>query len=251
VPEFLRDEQFTYVRCVATRLQPIIPGSSITRDELKQVPFARVSVEHRSWWSAEHGGGGMQQTLTVECPAPGSRDRWERAGRPELPSAVLRGPPVGTAPLGGCRYLVGNHTLTRAELFDLPLEPKALYERLDAVAGTEARSVRNQISDTLSRPVPEALSVALWETLALAPGVELVGASTDREGRRGEAARFPSRDGLAIELLFDRVSAQLLTKRTGVADPDAHLLGLPVGTVVEDLLYLERMVIDGPPETRV
>jgi hypothetical protein len=151
VPEFLRDEQFTYVRCVATRLQPIIPGSSITRDELKQVPFARVSVEHRSWWSAEHGGGGMQQTLTVECPAPGSRDRWERAGRPELPSAVLRGPPVGTAPLGGCRYLVGNHTLTRAELFDLPLEPKALYERLDAVAGTEARSIRNQISDTLSR----------------------------------------------------------------------------------------------------
>jgi hypothetical protein len=93
----------------------------------------------------------MQQILTVECPAPGSRDRWERAGRPELPSAVLRGPPVGTAPLGGCRYLVGNHTLTHAELFDLPLEPKALYERLDAVAGTEARSVRNQISDTLSR----------------------------------------------------------------------------------------------------
>jgi hypothetical protein len=44
VPEFLRDEQFTYVRWVATRLQPIILRRRITRDELRQAPFARVSA---------------------------------------------------------------------------------------------------------------------------------------------------------------------------------------------------------------
>jgi hypothetical protein len=242
VPEVLRDEQFTYVRWVATRLQPIILRRRITRDELRQVPVARVSAEHRSWWSAEHGGSGVQQILWVECPAPESLDRWERAGRPELPASVLRSPPGGTAPLGGCRYLVGNNTLTRAELLDLSTEPTALYERLDAVAGTEARSVRHQISDTLSGPLPDGLAVALWDTLALAPGVQLVGDRADRKGRRGEAARVASRDGLEIELLFDRASAQLLTRRKVVADQDAHLLRLPVGTVVEEQIYLERTV---------
>ena len=248
MPEFLRDEQFTYVRCVATRLQPIILRRSITRDELRQVPFARVSAEHRSWWSAKHGGSGVQHILTVECPAPESLDRWQRAGRPELPAAALRAAPGGTAPLGGCRYLVGNNTLTRAELLDLAAEPKALYALLDAVAGTEARSVRNQISDTFSWPLPDALAVALWDTLALAPGVQLVADRTDREGRRGEAVCVRSRDGLEIELLFDRASAQLLTRRNVVADQDAHLLRLPVGTVVEEQLYLERSVIDTPPK---
>jgi hypothetical protein len=191
VPEFLRDEQFTYVRSVATRLQPIILRRTITRDELQYVPFARVTAEHRSWWSAKHGGSGVQHILRMECPAPESLDRWEQAGRPELPAAVLRAPPGDTAPLGGCRYLVGNNTLTRAEVLGLSTEPKALYALLDAVAGTEARSVRNQISDTLSGPLPDALAVALWDTLALAPGVQLVGDRTDREGRRGEAARIP------------------------------------------------------------
>ena len=248
MPEFLRDEQFTNVRWVATRLQPIILRRRITREELRQVPFARVSAEHRSWWSAEHGGSAVQHILTVECPAAESLDRWERAGRPELPAAVLRAAPGDTAPLGGCRYLVGNNTLTRGELLDLPTEPTALYKRLDAVAGTEARSVRNQISDTLSGPLPEALAVALWDTLALAPGVQLVADRTDREGRGGEAARVASRDGLEIELLFDRACAQLLTRRKVVADQDAHLLRLPVGTVVEEQLYLERTVIDAPPK---
>jgi hypothetical protein len=185
----------------------------------------------------------------VECPAPESLDRWERAGRPELPAWALRPPPGDTAPLGGCRYLVGNNTLTRAELLDLSTDPAALYERLDAVAGTEARSVRNQISDTFSWPVPHALGVALWDTLALAPGVDLVPDRTDREGRRGEAARIRSRDGLEIDLLFDRASAQLLTRRTVVADQDAHRLSLPVGTVVEEHLYLEHTVTDRPPKT--
>jgi hypothetical protein len=188
-----------------------------------------------------------QHILAVECPAAESVDRWEWAGRPELPAAVLRSAPRGTVPLGGCRYLVGNNPLTRAELLDLSTDPKALYERLDAVAGTEARSVRNQISDTLSRPLPDVLAVGLWDTLALAPGVELVRDCTDRGGRRGEAARVASRDGLEIELLFDRASGQLLTRRKVVADQNAHLLRLPVGTLIEEQLYLERTVIDAPP----
>lgn len=108
--------------------------------------------------------------------------------------------------------------------------------------------MRNQISDTLSRPLADALAVALWDTLALAPAVQLVADRTDREGRRGEAARIPSRDGLEIELLFDRDSAQLLTRRKVVADQEAHLLSLPVGIVVEEQLYLEPTVIDGPPK---
>jgi hypothetical protein len=49
-------------------------------------------------------------------------------------------------------------------------------------------------------------------------------------------------------LLFDRASAQLLSRRKLVADQDAHLLRLPVGTVVEEQLYLERTVIDCPPK---
>ncbi len=67
-------------------------------------------------------------------------------------------------------------------------------------------------------------------------------------GDEGEAARVASRDGLEIELLFDRASAQLLTSGKVVADQDAHLLRLPVGTVVVEQLYLERTVINGPPK---
>jgi hypothetical protein len=226
---FPRDDQFSYVHSVETRLHPIWTGHRVRRGELQVTPFARVATERREWWSAAHGGDFEQRILSVECPAPGSEDRWEHAGRPDLPPAVLLAPAPGLAP---GPYRVGRLELSRDELLALPTDPRLLFRRLEAVAGTESHSVPNQIAATLTTPLTGELRVALRDALALAPGVRLLGV----------------RGGLELELLFDRGSAQLLSRRRIVADAELHLLCLPLGTVVDEQLCLEQAIIDHPTE---
>jgi hypothetical protein len=90
VPEFIRDEQFTYVRCVVTRLQPISLGTRITRDELRQVPFARVSVG---------------QPVVVKCRAR----RQRRAADPHGGDRWLTR--FASGPYRACRRLEGDDPL--------------------------------------------------------------------------------------------------------------------------------------------
>jgi hypothetical protein len=78
------------------------------------------------------------------------------------------------------------------------------------------------------------------------PGIELVGAVTDRAGRTGTAVARTEM-GVRTELIFDPDSAELLAEREVLVDPAAAEIDAAPGTVIGDAVYLERAVTDELP----
>lgn len=79
-------------------------------------------------------------------------------------------------------------------MLNFTTNPQKLYRRLYA-AGHSPHEVFVEIGDELrNRPAPVAIRVALYRTLALIPGIRLVGPTSDSVGRRGVAVGF-TQDG--------------------------------------------------------
>ncbi|HEY1514907.1 MAG TPA: hypothetical protein VGF91_00730 [Solirubrobacteraceae bacterium] len=92
-----------------------------------------------------------------------------------------------------------------------------------------------------NRPAPAALRAALYRTLALVPGIHLVGPTQDSIGRRGVAVAF-THDGLEDELIVDPDTATMLEERSIVSDPAKFPVGLPRGAIASRTTYLQRAV---------
>ena len=237
---FPHDHQFYYVRSVATFLEPITahPTSPLRRDQLRPLPRALVTVGQQTWTSASRTGVTEWRVISVKFPTPAARKDWKRVGRPSL----LANPPGPTAiaPLGHERYLVGNIELTRRELLDFPTSPHTIYQRLLRAGHGSTAEVFSEIPDALRQsPQPATLRAALYRTLALIPGVRYIGAVSEGRGRMGIAVGLRNGD-LEDELIFDPQSSELLGERTIVID--AHAEGLPTGTIVANVAYLQRAV---------
>lgn len=93
------------------------------------------------------------------------------------------------------------------------------------------------------RPAPPPLRAALYGAPALTPGVTLAGTVTDRAGRVGTAVAF-TEVGIRNELIFDPETSELLAERRVLVDPTKSDLDAPAGTVVGDVAYLDRAVVD-------
>jgi hypothetical protein len=242
---FPHDHQFYYVRSVATFLQPITahPTTPLREGQVRRLLRALVTVQQRTWTSASRTGATETRLISVKFPTPAARKQWQQLGRPSL----LAAPPGPTAigSLGRGRYLVGNIELTRRELLDFPTNPHAIYRRLLQAGHGSTAEVFTEIPDALRQsPQPARLRAALYRTLALIPGVQYVGNRSAGPGRVGTAVAL--RDGnVEDELIFNPQSSELLGERTIVID--AHAEGLPAGTIIASVAYLQRAVTDQAP----
>jgi hypothetical protein len=245
---FPRDDQFYYVRSVSTGLQVIRSNPTTPLlSSMLALPKAAVTIESRLWFSADRTGVTKSRLVSVRFRTTADRRLWERLGRPSFaPQGPARGP-TAIAPLGHGHYLLGNLELARRQLLATSTEPRTLYARLYAAGGSPAE-VFTEISDTLrNRPAPAALRAALYRTLALVPGIRLVGPATDSAGRRGTAVGF-ARDGVEDQLIFDSGSSDMLAEQSIVLRGGAKQFGLPAGTVLSSTAYMQRAVTDSPTQ---
>jgi hypothetical protein len=232
---FPADNQFYYVRSVTgeTRIiQKRAPSGGGPPP-----PMAFVRVEQRLWASANRIGFSTFRTLSIHFANPASRRAWVAAGRPALGASGSGR--EGT--LGRGLYLLGNIELTRIALLNFTTDPQTLYRRLYA-AGHSPYEVFVEIGDELrNRPAPAPLRAALYRTLALIPGIRLVGPTRDSVGRRGVAVGF-TQYGLQNELVIDPRTATMLEERSIVSDPAKVRVGLPRGATMSRTTYLQRAV---------
>ena len=80
-------------------------------------------------------------------------------------------------------------------------------------------------------------------SLALVPGVQLLGNVHDRLGRAAIGVAFTERTGMRQELLFDPRTAEILNEREVVAHR-VQGIRAAVGTAIEDVVYTRRAVTD-------
>jgi hypothetical protein len=232
---FPADNQFYYVRSVTGEsriIQTRVPSGGGPPP-----PMAFVRVEQQLWASANRIGFSKFRTISIQFANPAARRAWVAAGRPALGESGSGR--EGT--LGRGLYLLGNIELTRQALLNFTTDPQKLYRSLYA-AGHSPYEVFVEIGDELrNRPAPAPLRAALYRTLALVPGIRLVGPTRDSVGRRGVAVGF-TQYGLLNELVVDPKTATMLEERSIVSDPAKVRLGLPRGATTSRTTYLQRAV---------
>jgi hypothetical protein len=144
------------------------------------------------------------------------------------------GPVRGDKPSAGpWRFTVGTGRLTWDQLAELPTSPVELEVRLRpyAMPGQDpAEEVFGTIGDLLASPAPPKVRAALFRVAAQLPGVRVVGAATDADGRRATAVERG--DGrVVIRYLLDPTGRLLETVVTAV-----HALpAVPAGTGPQSL----------------
>jgi hypothetical protein len=167
------------------------------------------------------------------------KERWIHLGRPELESKT---------PFSGILAGIRPRDWYHGPL-DLPSDADAIYEQFRQMAegGTRESGVPfdtqvtwnmfHHFSDVLreARATPEQRAAA-YEALARAPGVVLVGETTDHFGRRGIGVGIdilenePSGFLYRYVLVFDPATADLLEERREVLPGNRHR-GFPAGMV--------------------
>jgi hypothetical protein len=233
-------DQYFYTRTDATYLDASLSprdGSLVTLD-----------TRRREAWLSE-ARPGIARTVAGPTAFPSARARaaWVRAGRPALP--VLQ-PGGGSRPLGATRYMLGNESLTTAQMLAFDETGAQLYQRLrHGVQPFQGPSVDgevfSQITDALrEQPAPPRLRAALYRALAYVPGIRLLGPAHDRLGRAAIAVAR-TEQGTRTELLFDPGTSELLAEREAMLRPPPGLAGVvPPGTVTADSVYVRRGVVE-------
>lgn len=150
----------------------------------------------------------------------------------------------------------------------LPTDPKALRHAVEAnrvkVSGLDipdpaakhldSEATTNELLAILSelQPMTPQLRAALFDALAELPGIEVDTHATDSTGRKGYAIRsIEKQHGTGVEYIFDPDTAEILAKRTFLADPSRtpYLKGVPAGSTLSETDYLETAIVDSTHET--
>jgi hypothetical protein len=252
---FPRDDQYFYVRIEGVRptAMSVRVGAPINAIE---------TVVTDRWQSVDRVG--LQRTSIVALAFTSKRAarRWKaNAGARAGASSSI------ALPTTDGRYAVPigrSGELTRRQVLDLPVSPRALYLRLqpDATLPGYLRHASAKALDELSSefgslqgfrawanfravtsaftedPMPPALRSGLFGALALIPGVKLDGYGRDAVGRTGADVAFTGRR-IRTELIFDPATSALLGERQTAVRPGA---GYPAGTTIENIAYLNETV---------
>jgi hypothetical protein len=159
------------------------------------------------------------------------RQAWIAAGRPKL----------GDAP-------DSETVLSPAKPLDLPAEPDALYERLQAEAQGHGSSLNTEmfvlvgdaLRETAATPAQKA---ALYMVAARIPGVHLLGRVKDAQGREGTAVAIDDNANHESQtLVFDPKTGTLLDEEELVLA--GNWAGYPAGTRIGYASYLEQAVVN-------
>lgn len=155
------------------------------------------------------------------------------------PSSVFGPRPYGELLLDGERVLIDWD-----ELYGLPTDPSALEEILrgtvrgDRGQGTPEDKMFEMARELLEKsPASPALRDAVWEVMSGLDAAEMVGGSSDAEGRQGSGLVYRTDAGGRYELVYASQEHRLLETTTVTASQGA----------VWRTTYLEERVSDGPP----
>lgn len=226
-----RDDQFFYVRSRVTAGLSMYAGV----DPEHEWAATLVASERQIWVSVDRPGRLIDKVTGKRPLTPADAHRKQG---PEPPGGDGRPMRVGATR----HYLMGGERLSRAELLAYPTDPQAVYDRIRAHIHGDGRSRELHAFDAIAtalreRPAPPALRAALYRALALVPGIELVGPDTVA------VTVFGTRH----ELIFSPDTAELQAERRVLVDPAQAEIDAPPGTVVGEVAYLERAVVDELP----
>jgi hypothetical protein len=242
--------QYLYVRSVNANLAfgYVLVDPSDPESRTLDCCEAFVPSVREMWLGDEPGDAELRERRAgaLRFLSKDERERWIELGRPKLEARTpFSGILVGLSP----RDVAGNGPGWYDGPLDLPSDADAIYEEFLHVAEGDthepgvpfdvhvSRAMFHHFSDVLreARATPEQRAAA-YEALARAPGVVLVGETTDRFGRRGVGVAIdildnePSGFRYRYVLVFDPETADLLEERREVL-PSNRYRGLPAGMV--------------------
>ncbi len=160
----------------------------------------------------------------AECASIGIKD----ASSMNNPAITEQGPEKGAFPI------------TVAGWKSLSTDPATLLQKIHQIDGgdnTPAEEFVN-ISDALKAiPVPVASLQALYQAVALIPGVRVMGSQTDAAGQSGLGVEITSKAGYTSRMIFDQQTGRLL------ADEQYD----PSGTLYQAEEYVAQKIVDSAP----
>lgn len=230
-PLVLGPSQFVYTRSTTAYLATATDGPDGSYSVLLPSERETWLARDRPGWLYEHSGRGR-------FLSDHDRTGWVAAGKPRLPGGNVT------------NIELSNSDGSTPPMFslDLPADPGALWERLEAQARGKGSGLYAQMFQLVGDALRETFTTpqqraALYEVAAQIPGVELVGSVTDPAGRPGFAvARDDAVQRIRYELVFDPQTAVLLAEvQTVLPGNPFHY---PDGTVIGDAVYLESAVVD-------
>lgn len=225
----------------AARQQQLVPGPGqylytksvdayLDTPVVDRASFSAMIPHVRETWLGPDGGRARESSGAPVFLSAKDRQAWIAAGRP----------PLGHVPSD-------EVALPPAKPLDLPAEPDALYERLEAEARGHGTSMNTEmfvlvgdaLRETAATPAQKA---ALYTVAARIPGVHLLGTVKDAQGREGTAVAIDDSANHEREVL-------VLDPKTGTLLDEEELLlagnwgGYPAGTRIGYASYLEQAVV--------
>lgn len=133
----------------------------------------------------------------------------------------------------------GSFPSTVAGWQALTTNPATLLQNIHRIDGGDNTPAEDfiDINDALKVPVPLASLQALYQAVALIPGVKLMGSQTDGAGQSGLGVEITDKAGYTSEMIFDRQTGRLL----GDATYDA------TGQLHDENSYVVQKIVDSAP----
>ena len=239
-----RPGQYFYVRFRSSVLVRVgrHPSASIPA----HASFGRqavVTIDTGESWSMARAGWLESRLVSVRFPTAAARARWLALGRPALDRALIaKHRPTQVPPLGAVIAVAGAAPLTARALLRLPPNPKLLYARLFARSSAPvAIWFMHNLELYLISP---RLQGGLYRALARVHGIVAGGTVRTLDGRSGVALGARAPGGFEDEIILDPDTGALLGDRAIVISRRAT--GLPVGTVRDQTVVIERTVVSRP-----
>jgi hypothetical protein len=235
----------------------VMVGTNADRAGSGKSFFYRFHYERETWWALDGSLSGQLRNGPAQFLNDTERTAWVAAGHPNLglPNTEVYSPNEKQL-VGGIGWLPSAYQ----DLAELPTDPArllaALTERMRTYQPRGLRTYQrypnqtHQLFGTIAYllenyPLPAALRAALYQVLTRLDGVELIGNVTDMAGRRAISVAIDIDQPLheRHELLLDPATGRLLGARS-VLTRKVPGWRLPVGTLVDQSVFLEACVVD-------
>ena len=235
----------------------VMVGTNFDRAGSRKSFFYRFHYERETWWALDGSLSGQLRNGPAEFLNDTERAAWIAARRPDLglPNTE-RYSPNERQLVAGIGWLPSSYQ----DLVELPTDPPRLLAALsDRIRTYQPPGLRtyqrhpnqpHELFGTIAYllehfPLPAALRATLYQVLTRLDGVELIGDVTDLAGRRAVSVAIDVDQSLPErhELLLDPATGRLLGTRS-VLTRKVTGWRLPVGTIIDQSVFLEASVVD-------
>jgi RNA polymerase sigma-70 factor (ECF subfamily) len=188
-------------------------------------------VQHREIWTATDGSGALSES--------GSDAHFTSAADASI-CASMNMTASSEDVSGGNRYPPGGLGFITNDWKALSTDPSTLLTQVhqrDGGPDTPAELFVNVTDFLRESDVPPAIRGALYQALALIPGVRLLGPQTDSVGQSGLGVGFYKDGRIYTQLIFDQQTGRLLYE----AYYDS------AGSVADWTAYIDQKIVDTLP----